>query len=344
MIVKYFTGIDAHNRTCMFQHMDADGALGLSMNLPTDKDGFERFFSQLDAQTVITLEAGRNYWWLYQYLSSHPKVSEVKVVDPRRSRNIAQGLSVKNGYGRAKTDRIDSEMLAEQTRLGMAPTIHVPTDEQLFSRSLCRHRFMLISQRTRTKNTLHAHASMHGITANITALLKEADVRADFVKSLPQAIGFIIEQLLAQIRLYDAQISCCDAELDKLLPVSCPQMKLLLTTPGIGPVLGRIILTEIGDIANFKAPKYLISYGGLAPVANESGGRKGPIRLNRQSNYYLKYAFIEAAHNAWDYPAYRKKYEQDAKKHGKIIAKINLARRIAKSVFWMLTRQQPYDK
>ena len=110
----------------------------------------------------------------------------------------------------------------------------------------------------------------------------------------------------------------------------------------IGIVLARIIYTEILDIAYFKEPKYLVSYSGLAPIENESAGRKGPIILNRYCNYYLKYAFVEAAHNSSDFKKHTRKYELDIKKHGKIIAKVNLARRIVKAVYWMLTHQQSY--
>lgn len=40
--------------------MDAEGALGSSMRVPTDKDGFNKFLDQLDDPTTMTLEAGRN--------------------------------------------------------------------------------------------------------------------------------------------------------------------------------------------------------------------------------------------------------------------------------------------
>jgi len=107
-------------------------------------------------------------------------------------------------------------------------------------------------------------------------------------------------------------------------------MKIMTSHPGIGPVFGRIILSEKFDIRYFKALKYLISYSGLAPLDNESAGRKkGKIRLNRHCNYYLKYAFVAAANCGHQHPKYRRKYETDVKKQGKMIAKLNLARRIA---------------
>ncbi len=338
----YFTGCDAHMRSCTLQHIDDDGALGLSMNVPTSSEALDAYLDKLDAPTVMTFEASRSYWWLYQYFSKHPKVSRVVVVDPFRSRKIAEELSVQRGYGRAKNDRIDSEMLAEQTRLGLAAGIRVPTPEQLEMRTACRHRFALMHKRTVSANMIHGTLSMHGFSIALRELIGNPESKQRLNEKLPDYIQHIITDFVTQIDLFDKQISAADKLLAKLLPESHPQIKLLMTAPGIGPVCSRIIYTEILDIAYFKEPKYLISYSGLAPVEQESAGKRGKVKLNRHCNYYLKYAFLTAGHAARMHPRYRRKYEQDVKKHGKIQAKINLARRLTKAIYWMLNRQQPF--
>ena len=340
--MNYHAGLDAHDRNSFFQHMDVDGTIGLSEWVATDPDSINDLLAQLDEPTTITFEAGRNYWWLHELFANHPMVSQVKVVDPRRSRKLASELSVLSGYGRAKNDFIDAEMLAEQSRRELAPAIHVPTADQLEMRTLCRHRFNSVINRTRAKNLIHAMLDLHGFSTTITDLLKPSANRDQFMTSLPGYVGFIIEQLVARIKLFDNQIASCESRLDQLLPASQPQMKIVMSAPGFGIVLSRMVYTEILDISYFKEPKYLISYSGLAPVDNESAGRKGSIKLNKHCNYYLKYAFIEAAHNARDNPRYRRKYDLDVNRHGKIIAKLNLARRLANTVYWMLTRQQLY--
>lgn len=340
--MTYHTGCDVHSKFCRFQHIDDDGAIGLHMTVESTEEGICEFLDRLDAPTTMTLEAGRNYWWLSQLFSNHPKVSKVSVVDPRRSRLIAEELSVISGYGRAKNDRIDAEMLADQERRGLAPRIHVPTPAQLQNRTLTRYRSVLVVNRTRAKNSVHALLALHGVRAAIKTLLENNADQQEIMKTLPDYLQFMVEQLLDQVRFFDSQIPICEDRLNHLLPASHPQIKLLVSAPGIGIVLARIIYTETLDITYFKEPKYLISYVGLAPIEKDSAGRKGPIKLNRHCNYWLKYAFVEAAHNASDHPKYRRKYELDVKKHGKIIAKLNLARRLAKAVYWMLTRQQLY--
>jgi transposase len=183
---------------------------------------------------------------------------------------------------------------------------------------------------------------MHGVRISNNDLINKPVLKQKAVKSLPRYVVFIIEQLLDLILSYDKHVALCENQLNKLLPESHPQIKILISVPGIGIVLARTIFSEILDITYFKEPKYLISYSGIAPMMNESEGRKGPIKLNSYCNYFLKYAFVEAAHNASDHIKYRRKYELDVKKHGKTIAKLNLARRLVKTIYWMLIRQQLY--
>lgn len=338
----YYTGCDAHKRNCTLQHIDDDGALGLSMKLDSNPKELDKFFDELDAPTKVTFEASRGYWWLYQYFENHPKVSEVSIVDPYRSRKIAEELSALKGYGRAKNDRIDTEMLAEQSRLGLARSIVIPSAEQLQQRTVSRHRLQLKRRNKAAANLIHSTLAMHGHSISIKELIDNENSRLQLFKNSPENIQFIIEQYIAQIQLAKNQIEQADKLLEQILPQTHPQIKLIMTAPGFGPICSRIVYTEIFDIAHFKAPKSLINYSGLAPVEQVSDGKKGTIKLNKRCNYYLKYAFFTAAHAARSHHRYRRKYEQDIKKHGKIQAKLILARRLAKAVYWMLNRQQPF--
>ena len=151
----YYTGVDVHDKDSEIKILQKDGTLRLSKNVPTTRECLNTFLNSLDAATNITLEAGRNYWWLHEFFSNHEMVSNTNVVDPRRSRIIAEHLSVMCGYGRAKNDHIDAEMLGEQDRRGLTPNIHVPTLEQLENRSLVRHRTDLTVLKTAISNKIN---------------------------------------------------------------------------------------------------------------------------------------------------------------------------------------------
>lgn len=334
----YHTGFDVHDANIQIQHMDEDGCLGIDTKISKTEFDILDFLDALDGPTTITIETSGSYWWLSQMLKNHPKVSQVNIVDARRSRKVAEELSVQFGYGRASNDRIDAEMSAHLTRMGLAPTIHIPSAKLLEVRTLNRFRHHLVKNRTRINKHANALLKFHGADRSCNSKILQNDL-----EKIPPYVKFIIGEELEYIRAFDNSIEKTEKFLDKLLPESHPQISLLLGVPGFGIVLARYIVTEIKNIKFFKAPKYLISYSGLAPVEqNSDGKKKGKIKLNQFSNRYLKYAFVQAAHNARNHPKFKRKYEQDLKLHDKSLAKIILARRIIKNVYWMLTRQQPF--
>ena len=338
-----YTGLDVHSEKTQIQHLNADGKIMHSQMLPTAPSSFDAFLDQIEEPTSIAFEASGNWWWIYRYFLQHPKVETVTVVDPRRSRKLSQELSVQKGYGRAKNDRIDAEMLGEQLFRGLAPGIILPTPEQMERRSLSRHRMNLVGQSSSIAHRLQSLLKMHGIRLSTSSLVNDFDSQMVYLEKHPSYVCFAIRQFIEQLRLYQQQIQSCEEELKRRLPSTHPDIQLLLSAPGIGIVLAQIIISEIFSIHHFDAPKYLISYAGLAPVESSSAGKKGAVRLNKQCNYFLKYAFIMVAHHARRHPKYQNKYQQDVKKQGKIRAKINLARRLIKAVYWMLTRQQPFQ-
>lgn len=260
----YYTGLDIHEDTTQIQHMDQEGALGIMMNVKTNAEELRAFLDRLDAPTSIVFEASRHYWWISQLLTSHPNVSALKVVDPRRSRKMAEELSVLKGYGRAKNDRIDAEMLAEEDRRGLAPAINLPTAGQLETRTLSRQRFELAHKKNIAGSQLQAYLSMHGCRLSTQKLLKEDPLQLNDFKELPDYIQFVIHQCLAQIRLFCEQIDSCEQRLSQLLPESDPQLKLLRSVPGIGMVISWIILSEIFAIDFFcqaSKPRQLLRPG-----------------------------------------------------------------------------------
>ena len=52
-----------------------------------------------------------------------------------------------------------------------------------------------------------------------------------------------------------------------------PGYQAVRVLPGIGPVLGAVIVAEIGDITRFPRPAELCSWAGLTPRHRESAPR-----------------------------------------------------------------------
>jgi transposase len=255
----HYIGIDAHKDNLVIQHMDEDGDLGITEEISATKEDILQFLDSLDFEASITLEAGKNYWWLHNLFSEHSKVLRVNVVDARRSRNLSKELSSMSGYGRAKNDRIDAEMMAEQDRRGLAPKIIVPTIQELEIRTLCRHRMDLVVQRTRIVNKTHAILSMHGISINFSELIDNIDSQQKTLSQLPGFVQIVVKSYLELFVCIRNEIQEFEKILQDKLPSSDPQIRLIQTAPGFGEILARVVHTEIRDICRFKCHGSLIN-------------------------------------------------------------------------------------
>lgn len=125
-------------------------------------------------------------------------------------------------------------------------------------------------------------------------------------------------------------------------------VRLLKTLPGVGTILGSTIYLEIGDVARFESAANLASYAGLVPTVHASGGKSWHGPTPRSANHFLKWAFVEAANvivtrqKAWADKHVVKLYQRlkTNKCHGK--AATAVARHLAESSWWILTKKQPY--
>jgi len=119
-----------------------------------------------------------------------------------------------------------------------------------------------------------------------------------------------------------------------------------MTAPGIGWVLGYTIAAEIGDITRFSLPKKLVAYTGLCPRVYQSGAKDHRGSLTKNGPKYLRWALIEAATHAARHPAYRDHYERTAKRlgrqRGKKVARVEVARKLAEAIFYMLKKGEPF--
>jgi transposase len=125
-------------------------------------------------------------------------------------------------------------------------------------------------------------------------------------------------------------------------------VRLWKTLPGVGTILGSTIYLEIGDVSRFPDAQHLASYAGLAPTVHASGGKIWQGPTPRSANHFLKWAFVEAANlisskrKLWPDRHAVQLYERlrANKCHGK--AATAVARHLAESSWWILSKKQPY--
>ncbi|TET18912.1 MAG: IS110 family transposase [Candidatus Cloacimonadota bacterium] len=120
------------------------------------------------------------------------------------------------------------------------------------------------------------------------------------------------------------------------------EIRLLCDLPGIGDLFAFHIKYEIVTIDRFYSDKNFVSYAGLAPSTSQSAEVTQHGGLMHQSNHWLKWVLIEAAQHASRHYWFQPTYKRVLLRHGKNIAKIAVARKLARVIYFMLSRKQPF--
>jgi transposase len=107
-----------------------------------------------------------------------------------------------------------------------------------------------------------------------------------------------IAEAVAIARVLDARLVPLEQELRPLARAD-PRVRLLVTIPGIGDLLGLTIASENGDISRLASARKLVGYSGLTPRVYQSGQQSRTGKLAKSGSTMLRWAAIEAAQQAW---------------------------------------------
>jgi transposase len=165
-------------------------------------------------------------------------------------------------------------------------------------RERLRRRMHLVRMRASAQNRIFGLLTQWGLRLSVKRL-REPDAMALLeARGVEQVWRRSIAEALAVIDLLDRRIAPLEVELATLARAD-ERVALLRTIPGVGDLLGLTIATEIGDVSRFATPRTLIGYAGLAPKVTQSGERSRIGALSKAGSRTLRWAAVEAAHQAW---------------------------------------------
>jgi transposase len=122
-----------------------------------------------------------------------------------------------------------------------------------------------------------------------------------------------------------------------------PEVLLLMTHPGVGPLTGLVYALVTGTPDRFPCGKQLGSYTGLIPSEDSSAGKQRLGHSSKQGNALLRYLLGEAAQAAARCnPDWRRRYVHLMMRRQKRIAKVAMARKLAVRLYWMWRNNWQY--
>ena len=318
-------GIDLHRKRSHIAVIDDEGEQLLSRRIVNDPQTFLTLLEGV-GECRVALEATYGWEWLADVLQDAGY--ELHLAHPMRTKAIASA--------RVKTDAVDARTLAHLLRADLLPEAHIAPRELRDLRDLLRHRVALTRMRSALKTRVSAVLAKNGIQRPYSDLFGPGGLRFLAEVELRDAPRRRLDSTLALIGDFTREIDATSREIDARASDD-PYVPVLCQIRGVGRYIAMLVIAEVGDITRFATARRLCSWAGLTPTVRSSDGkaRLGPI--SGQGSPPLRWALVEAAqHAAGGGGPLRDSYERIAKRRGKQIAKVAVARRILTLCFYGL--------
>ena len=328
-----FIGLDVHRDFCEVAIAEA-GAVRLAGRVPTEPEALTLFAQSLGGDDEVALEATGNALKIARIIEPH--VGRVVLANPKAVKGITRAG--------AKTDKIDARTLAKLLAGGFLPAVWLPDEQTRILRRRISARAQLVRQRTRAKNQVHATLvrNLKG-KPPVSDLFGTRGRRWLAAQVLPADEQETVAACLRQIAFLDGEVALVERALAEQVLAS-PQMRRLLTLPGVNFVTAAALLAAIGDIGRFPTARQLVSYLGLDPRVNQSGtepARHG--RISKQGPGETRHVLVEAAWHASRAPGPLRAFHQRiTARRGGNIATVAVARKLTVIAWHMLSRGEDY--
>ena len=241
-----------------------------------------------------------------------------------------------------KHDRRDAELIARLLLEGNFPDLKwVPTLAERDQRQLLMHRHKLVRMRAQVKNQLQ-HIALNQGQQKKRQLWTKAG--RELLESLPLEpwTARRRDDLLRWLDQLNRDCESLEREVERAAEARA-EARLLMTHPGIGPVISLAFVLTIGSIERFARSRQLGSYLGLNPSEDSSGERRRLGGISKQGSSFLRLLLIQGAQTAVRGDEdLRRQYRRLASKKHRAVAKVMVARKLAVRLFWMLKTQKTH--
>jgi len=246
-------------------------------------------------RTVVAYESGRDGFWLARLLQGHG--IEAHVIH-------ASSVAVSREQRRAKTDRLDTEMLMRallgwlRREPGHCRMVAIPTVAAEDARRPGRERDGLVAERTRLTNTIKAELALWGIQGFKPGLRKAAEhleaLRTLEGEPLPPNTLARLHRLLKRRSLLSEQITAIERSAAQAVerdPTGSNALILLLIK---GLETAQMLVHEVLS-RNLRDRRAVARYAGLTGTPDESGSKRREKGISKAGNPRVRRGLIQLA-------------------------------------------------
>lgn len=269
-------GLDLAKNIFQVHGITEDGAVAFNKSLR--RAHLLDFFKNLEPCLIGMEACGSSHHWARQFQKLGHEV------------RLMPAMYVKAYVKRGKSDAIDAEAICEAVTRPTMRFVAIKTEEQQGALFLHRARDMVVRQRTQLSNMLRGLLGEFGIVIaqGIGRAVKFAKAVLDGDRpSIPGVAIEVLTNLCNQMVALHLRILWYDKRI-LLEGRRNPQVMLLRTIPGVGPVTASAIVATAGDGHQFRNGREFAAWLGLTPINRSSGGKERLGRISKMGDRYLR--------------------------------------------------------
>jgi transposase len=329
-----YCGADLHANNVFLTLCDRSGKRVMERrvkaNLESVNAALDRYWPRIER---VAVESTYNWYWFVDGLRGQGR--DVRLANPAKMDQY-NGLKVGN-------DASDAGWIAEQLRLGILPESYVYPPEVRPIRDLLRRRMLIVRQRVQSLLSLESLFARHGWMWPGAQRIKSWT--AENIKAL-KTDAFTEVQAQVLLELIGKQEGVSEWIESTVLKAVKPKAEYerIQRVPGIGPILGMVVILESGEFTRFASAGDYASYCRTVRSERSSNGKKKGENNRRNGNPYLAWVFAEAAVFAVRfYPKIAAWYERKKRRRNVPVAMKALACKLAKAA-WHVMRGKDFEE
>lgn len=329
----YYAGIDLHRTNSVITILDERGYVRSCTKVQNeDTNKLAEVLLQYNKKVIAGVEATFGWYWMDDVLSEYKNI-ELRLGNPTKIHKLSTNQN--------KTDKIDSKFMADLLRSNLYPEVHKTSKPNRELKEVLRYRSNLVRHRASIKIRMRSSVAKLNLRCPYRDIAGKRSRKwlKKMISKYPYA-----EQMNGSLRVVDSldeEIKGMDSKLTKIARKH-PQMKIMVSIPGIGPITGLTILSEIDDIHRFPSSRKLCAYAGLTPKVKKSAN-KTHMGNAVKGNVYIRAMLAESFNHAIRKDKWLKaKYEKLKEKKNKSKAKVAVMRSMLTSIYFMLLNNKMY--
>ena len=330
-----YGAIDLHKKESQVRIVTETGEV-LDRRIPTTRNRFTAMFWSRPRMRIL-LEASTESEWVAQHLETLGH--DVVVADPNYMAMYGQRSR------RVKTDQRDVAALTEACQRGIYRAVHRRSARRQTVQSQLNVRQELVQARTRAISLARAITRAAGLRVR-SGRTETFLTRLDAL-DLPAAMKATLLPLRSVIEVLDDELASADDQFAAMVEDDVV-VKRLTTLPSIGPITASAYVAALDDVSRFGGAGQVTSYLGLVPREYSSGEQQRRGRILRSAHPHVQSLLVQAAwrmsrSSSPDTAALRTWAQAIARRRGKKVAMVALARRLARILFAMWRDEAEYQ-